>query len=74
MCVMVVFSASAAATALPPSGPSLLDIRLQKEEERERVEGVSVLVILNIVHLASPRREDNCTFKDGKCLRRDERT
>ena len=32
MVVMVVFSASAAAIALPPSGPSLLELRLQKKE------------------------------------------
>ena len=46
----------------------------KEEEERERVEGVSVLVIIKQCPLASQRREENCAlrreencaFKDGK--------
>ena len=68
MVVMVVFCASAAAIALPPSGPRLVDVRLQKEEERERVGSVSALVILNNVRFVYQRRDENCAFNERQVL------
>ena len=69
MFVMVVFFASAAATALPPSGPSWLFQRLQKEEGRkERVGSVSALVILNNVRFVYQRRDENCAFNERQVL------